>query len=242
MARGSLGSGLTAWSNRVRRWGLRRQGNFELVCRSGWRCAANPLYDRRSFRFCAAADRTASDNRPVWSRCDGSGWSAEPLRPWSADALFDCRRPCRRSRRAAIEAYSRLVRRLGCRGPAHQWRWSSVVDPCHRRRHGFSWSAHHGWCQSLDFSPPFCAASRAMRFHNGAIDQVQTVARFCCESIEDTLPHPSPRPAVEPIVRTRVRAIAFGQIAPRDPGPQHVKYCIYDPSIVRARALPTLRH
>src|SRR5437868_10038852 len=81
-----------------------------------------------------------------------------------------------------------------------------------------------------------------MRFHNGAIDQVQTVARFCCESIEDTLPHPSPRPAVEPIVRTRVRAIAFGQIAPRDPGPQHVKYCIYDPSIVRARALPTVRH
>jgi hypothetical protein len=32
--------------------------------------------------------------------------------------------------------------------------------------------------------------------------------------------------------------VAFGQIAPRDPGPQHVKYCIYDPSIVRARALP----
>src|SRR5512133_3508370 len=81
-----------------------------------------------------------------------------------------------------------------------------------------------------------------MRFHNRAIDQVQTVARFCRESIENTLPHPSPRPAVEPIVRTRVRAIAFGQIAPRDPGPQHVKYCIYDPSIVRARALPTLRH
>src|SRR5262249_24887536 len=75
-----------------------------------------------------------------------------------------------------------------------------------------------------------------------AIDQVQTVARFCRESIENTLPHPSPRPAVEPIVRTRVRAIAFGQIAPRDPGPQHVKYCIYDPSIVRARALPTVRH
>src|SRR5262245_56173181 len=81
-----------------------------------------------------------------------------------------------------------------------------------------------------------------MRFHNRASDQVQTVARFCRESIENTLPHPSPRPAVEPIVRTRVRAIAFGQIAPRDPGPQHVKYCIYDPSIVRARALPTLRH
>jgi hypothetical protein len=56
------------------------------------------------------------------------------------------------------------------------------------------------------------------------------------------LPDSSPRPAVEPIVRTRVRAVAFGQIAPRDPGPQHVKYCIYDPSIVRARALPTLRH
>ena len=81
-----------------------------------------------------------------------------------------------------------------------------------------------------------------MRFHNRAIDQVQTVARFCRESIENTLPDSSPRPAVEPIVRTRVRAVAFGQIAPRDPGPQDVKYCIYDPSIVRTRALPTLRH
>ena len=81
-----------------------------------------------------------------------------------------------------------------------------------------------------------------MRFHNRAIDQIQTVARFCRQSIENMLPDSSPRPAVEPIVRTRVRAVAFGQIAPRDPGPQHVKYCIYDPSIVRARALPTLRH
>jgi hypothetical protein len=81
-----------------------------------------------------------------------------------------------------------------------------------------------------------------MRFHNRAIDQVQTVARFCRQSIENTLPDSSPRPAVEPIVRACVRAVAFGQIAPRDPGPQHVKYCIYDPSIVRARALPTLRH
>src|SRR5258708_93666 len=81
-----------------------------------------------------------------------------------------------------------------------------------------------------------------MRFHNRAIDQIQTVARFCRQSIENMLPDSSPRPAVEPIVRTRVRAVAFGQIAPRNPGPQHVKYCIYDPSIVRARALPTLRH
>src|SRR5262245_54557862 len=81
-----------------------------------------------------------------------------------------------------------------------------------------------------------------MRFHNRAIDQVQTVARFCRQRIENTLPDSSPRPAVEPIVRARVRAVAFGQIAPRDPGPQHVKYCIYDPSVVRARALPALRH
>src|SRR5262249_20780299 len=74
------------------------------------------------------------------------------------------------------------------------------------------------------------------------IDQVQTVARICRQCIENTLPDSSPRPAVEPIVRTRVRAVAFGQIAPRDPGPQHVKYCIYDPPVVRARTLPTLRH
>src|SRR5262245_59947610 len=41
-----------------------------------------------------------------------------------------------------------------------------------------------------------------MRFHNRAIDQVQTVARFCRQHIENTLPDSSPRPAVEPIVRT----------------------------------------
>src|SRR5262245_49470408 len=81
-----------------------------------------------------------------------------------------------------------------------------------------------------------------MRFNNRTIDKVQTVARFCRQCIENTLPDSSPRPAVEPIVRTRVRAVAFGQIAPRDPGPQHVKYCIYDPPVVRARTLPTLRH
>src|SRR4029450_9757221 len=89
---------------------------------------------------------------------------------------------------------------------------------------------------------PFCPPGRPMRFPNRAIDQVQTVARFCRQHIENTLPDSSPRPAVEPIVRTCVRAVAFGQIAPRDPGPQHVKYCIYDPPVVRARALPTLRH
>src|SRR5262249_45817450 len=102
--------------------------------------------------------------------------------------------------------------------------------------------ALQGCCQSPDFSPPFCAAGRAMRFHNRAIDQVQTVAGFCRQRIENTLPDSSPRPAVEPIVCTRVRAIAFGQIAPRDPGPQYEKYCIYDPPVLRARALPTLRH
>src|SRR5262245_37928773 len=81
-----------------------------------------------------------------------------------------------------------------------------------------------------------------MRFHNRAIDQVQTVAGFCRQRIENTLPDSSPRPAVAPIVCTRVRAIAFGQIAPRDPAPQYEKYCIYDPPVLRARALPTLRH
>src|SRR5215468_3624847 len=81
-----------------------------------------------------------------------------------------------------------------------------------------------------------------MCFHNRAIDQVQTVARFCRQRVENTLPDSSPRPAVEPIVRARVWAVAFGQIAPWDPRPQHVKYCIHDPPVVRARALPTLRH
>jgi hypothetical protein len=69
-----------------------------------------------------------------------------------------------------------------------------------------------------------------------------TVARFCRQLIENTLPDSSPSSAVEPIVRACVRAVGFGQIAPRNPGPQHVRYCIYDPPVVRARALPTLRH
>src|SRR5499425_881705 len=32
------------------------------------------------------------------------------------------------------------------------------------------------------------------------------------------------------------------RVADRDPVAQHVKYCIYDPPVVRARTLPTLRH
>src|SRR5436309_518329 len=90
--------------------------------------------------------------------------------------------------------------------------------------------------------PPFAPLAARCAFTIVLSIQVQTVARFCRQRIENTLPHSSPSPAVEPIVRAYVRAVAFGQIAPRDAGPQHVNYCIYDPPVVRARALPTLRH
>ena len=94
---------------------------------------------------------------------------------------------------------------------------------------------------SPDFSPPFSTARRAVSFHNGAIDQIQTVARLRRQLVEDTLPDAASRPTVEAIVSRRVRSIPFGQISPRHPCPQHVKYRIHNLAIVNSRDLSALR-
>src|ERR1039458_8084021 len=94
---------------------------------------------------------------------------------------------------------------------------------------------------SPEVSPPFCAARRAVSFHNGAIDQIQTVARFRRQLLEDTLPDASARPTVEAIISRRVGAVACRQIPPWHSGPQHVKYRIHNLAIVNARALSALR-
>jgi hypothetical protein len=81
-----------------------------------------------------------------------------------------------------------------------------------------------------------------MGFHDGAVDQIQTVARFRCQRVENPLPDAATGPTVEAIVRRRVRPISLGQIAPRHPGTQHIEYRVHNLAIVSAGALPTLRH
>ena len=81
-----------------------------------------------------------------------------------------------------------------------------------------------------------------MGFHNRAIDQIKAVARFRCQSIENPLPDTAPRPTIEAIVSRCVRPIPFGQISPRHPRAQHVKYRVHNPTIVGARALSSFRH
>ena len=81
-----------------------------------------------------------------------------------------------------------------------------------------------------------------MGFYDRAVDQIQTVARFRCQSVENPLPDAASRPTIEAIVSRRVRPIAFRKIAPRHPSAQHVKYRVHDPSIVNACAHSTFRH
>jgi hypothetical protein len=81
-----------------------------------------------------------------------------------------------------------------------------------------------------------------MGFHNCAVDQIKAVARFRGQPIENPLPDAASRSTVEAVVSHCVRSIPFGQISPRHPCPQHVKYRFNDPAIVGARALSSFRH
>jgi hypothetical protein len=81
-----------------------------------------------------------------------------------------------------------------------------------------------------------------MGFHDRAVDQIQAVARFRCQRVENPFPDAASRPAVEAIVRRCIRPIAFRQIAPRHPGAQHVKYRVHNLAIVSACAPSSFRH
>src|ERR1700722_13880977 len=81
-----------------------------------------------------------------------------------------------------------------------------------------------------------------MSLHDRAVDQIQTVAGFQGQRVENPLPDAASRPAVEAIIGRRVRPVAFRQIAPRHPGAQHIKYRIHDLAIVSAGAHSALRH
>ena len=73
-----------------------------------------------------------------------------------------------------------------------------------------------------------------MSFHDGAVDQIQTIARFRCQLVENALPDASARPAVEAIVCRSVGTAACPQVPPRYAGAQHVKDRIHDLAVVKA--------
>src|SRR4029079_9829698 len=81
-----------------------------------------------------------------------------------------------------------------------------------------------------------------MSFHDGAVDQIQTVARLGGQGVKEAFPDAAPRPTIEPVVRRCVRPIALGQIAPRHSSAQHVKYRVHDLPIIRAGTLSAFRH
>ena len=81
-----------------------------------------------------------------------------------------------------------------------------------------------------------------MGFHDRAVDQIQTVARFRCQRVKNPLPDATSRPTIEAIVSRCVGPIAFRQIAPRHPRAQHVKYRVHDLAIISASALSSFRH
>jgi hypothetical protein len=80
-----------------------------------------------------------------------------------------------------------------------------------------------------------------MRFDDRAIDQMQTVARFRCEDVENLRLDTAPRRTIEAIIRRRVRAIAFRPIAPRYAGAQQVEDRVHDLAVVNAGALLVFR-
>ena len=82
------------------------------------------------------------------------------------------------------------------------------------------------------FSPPFSAAARAVSFHDGAVDQIQTVARFGCQRIEGPLPDAASRPAIEAIVDGRVGTILGRAIAPARAALEHMNDAADDPTII----------
>ena len=48
--------------------------------------------------------------------------------------------------------------------------------------------------------PPFCAAGGAMGFYDGTVDQIQAVARFRCQGVENPLPDAASRPTIEGVL------------------------------------------
>ena len=75
----------------------------------------------------------------------------------------------------------------------------------------FGGSAATTDADGLIFLPPFSPAGRAMCLHDRAVDQIQTVARFCCQRVENLLPDAAARPPIEAIVRRAMKSEIRGK-------------------------------
>jgi hypothetical protein len=105
-----------------------------------------------------------------------------------------------------------------------------------RSARGFSWCGRHVSGRSPVRAPPFSAAGRAMRLDRCGIDrQGHTVLAAISQRVEDRLPTPTLRPAIEAIVDGRVRTIFGWAIAPACTRLEHMHDAADDASIVVAR-------
>src|ERR1700722_17935373 len=80
---------------------------------------------------------------------------------------------------------------------------------------GFSWCVRRASDRSPVHAPPFSAARRAMCLDRGGVNrQGHAILSPLGQCLEDRLPTPPLRPAVEAVVDGRVRAIFGWAIAP----------------------------
>ena len=91
------------------------------------------------------------------------------------------------------------------------------AGPRHRRQRGFWCSILHENGRWRDPGPFFSAGGVLMRPHDRGVDQVQRGRRGFSQNLEDTQPDAGFGPPVLTVVDGRVRAVAFRQIAPREP-------------------------
>ena len=74
-----------------------------------------------------------------------------------------------------------------------------------------------------------------MNPHHGTVDHLNVAVIGLGNRIHDAVPHPGLGPAVEAIVASRIRSIAFRQIAPRRARAQHPENAAQDATVVNTR-------
>lgn len=71
-----------------------------------------------------------------------------------------------------------------------------------------------------------------MNAHNRAVDHLHVAIVRLDDRVHQSVPDARFAPAIEAVVRARVRPIALGQIAPRGARPQHPKDAVENTPIV----------
>ena len=82
-----------------------------------------------------------------------------------------------------------------------------------------------------------------MNTHDRAVDHLNLAVVGLHDGVHQLVPDARLSPTIEAIVDCRIRAVAFGQIAPRRAGPQNVEHTVEDlPVVLRLRPAPSHRH